>query len=719
MNNKIYRLLLNIKRAASSFVTPIILSGAFLLIFSIFLYIINFNTKVEQSKDIRFFAERVARNIELRLKGNLDFINLLAMERADGNITENTFQEHIEHYLKDHPEFINITWIDSNFVIKTVSPLKGNSHIIGLRIELPEPKKASRLAKERKESIYTKPFEAIQSNSSFEVWVPVYNNDKFMGLFAGVYSCEHLLRYAVPVDNHYNSFVSLIDENEMIFAQYPNTNFDKADISYHAPLSSLGNGLMVDVEMVKRKTFGWILQVLTFLTIALLLGLFYSLWKIKNEINARIEIQDILKKNEIELKKQNEEYLALNEELTESNKRIQNINYELTLAKEKAEESDRLKTAFLQNMSHEIRTPMNAIMGFSSLLKDQYNNKQKIQQFSEIIDQRCNDLLDIINDILDIAKIESGQLTISLEECNLNELFSELASFFAEYQKRIGKQDIRFSLHAYCSPEKNIVITDKVKLKQIFINLLSNAFKFTNIGRVEGGCFIDENGRLIFYVSDTGIGIPSDKQDAIFERFVQLKQGSPKNIGGTGLGLSIVKGLVNLLGGEIEVKSELGKGSTFSFSIAYRTSQIPKISDSELEISNLKNISNKNILIVEDDLYNAEYLKEVLLGIGANILIAESGEEAIEITKKHPLDLILMDIRLPGIDGYEAIRQIKTFKPEIKIIAQTAYASFDEKHKAIAAGCDDYISKPSKKELLLITISKCLSTSVLPGCKTT
>jgi PAS domain S-box-containing protein len=247
---------------------------------------------------------------------------------------------------------------------------------------------------------------------------------------------------------------------------------------------------------------------------------------------------------------------------------------ELIKEKEHAEESDRLKTAFLQNMSHEIRTPMNAIMGFSSLLVEYYNDKQKLEQFSEIINLRCNDLLDIINDILAISKIESGQLPVNREVCNLTNLFSELADFFTEHQKRLGKEHIRFELQAHCVSREFTFITDKVKLRQIFINLIGNSFKFTDSGKIEGGCMLDANNDLIFYVSDTGMGIPADKFHTIFERFIQLPHDKNISFGGTGLGLSIVKGLITILGGRIWLESlpeNLSEGktgkTTFYFSI--------------------------------------------------------------------------------------------------------------------------------------------------------
>ncbi len=379
---------------------------------------------------------------------------------------------------------------------------------------------------------------------------------------------------------------------------------------------------------------------------------------------------------------------------------------ELTLAKEKAEESDRLKTAFLQNMSHEIRTPMNAIVGFSNLLFRNANDKDKLKIFTNIISQRCNDLLDIINDILDISKIESGQLPVHLEETNLNELFAELNSFFSEYQKRIDKQHIKFSLQALCHQEQYIIITDKVKLKQIFINLISNAFKFTEAGKIEYGCKFDKNNNLLFFVSDTGIGIPLDKQQFVFERFAQLQQNIKMNVGGTGLGLPIVKALVGLLNSEVSLESEPLKGSTFSFTIPYNPVQPSPHKPLIVENINEGNFIGKTILIVEDDPYNAEYLKEVLSDLELNILHAGNGEDAVEISLSQHVDLILMDIRLPKMDGYEATRQIKQHKPRIKIIAQTAYAAQDEKQKAFGAGCIDYVSKPTKQEVLLSVLNK-------------
>ena len=246
-------------------------------------------------------------------------------------------------------------------------------------------------------------------------------------------------------------------------------------------------------------------------------------------------------------------------------------------ARDKAEDSDRLKSAFLQNMSHEIRSPMNAIMGFSEILPEYYNNKEKVELFSNIIHQRSNDLLDIINDILDISKIESGQLSIFMEKIDLKILLDELYVFFTEQQQKLNNQRVNLKIDTMLDPSIKIIISDKIKLKQILINLISNAFKFTENGEINVSCKINIYNQLEFIVIDTGIGIPIEKQKIIFERFYQFHQGLTHNTGGTGLGLSIVQGLVNLLGGEVVLLSEPGFGSAFSFSIPYKSVQFKKI----------------------------------------------------------------------------------------------------------------------------------------------
>jgi signal transduction histidine kinase/CheY-like chemotaxis protein len=436
----------------------------------------------------------------------------------------------------------------------------------------------------------------------------------------------------------------------------------------------------------------------------------------KNIIQQK-KIEQITINKNIEIQQQSEVLAITNQNLNDTNAELESINEtlnslneELYLAKEHAEESDRLKTAFLHNMSHEIRTPMNAIMGFSSLLALNYNDKQKLEKFSGIINSRCIDLLEIINDILDIAKIESGQLSINTEVCDVKELFVELFAFFSEHQIRLGKENIEFNTFFTGSTPDLLIETDKVKLKQVLINLLGNAFKFTDIGTISVGCKFDTHNKLLFYVSDTGIGIPADKQASIFDRFVQVTQDSNRFYGGTGLGLSIVKGLIDILGGDVWLESKLGEGSTFYFTIPLKRVQTLNNGKEFTIFSGESDFSTKTLLLVEDDEYNTEYIKEILQSAaGLKVIHTGFGKEAVQISQKENIDLVLMDIRLPDIDGYEATKQIREHKPFIKIIAQTAYASQIDKQKAIDSGCDDYLSKPTSRDVLLKMLNKYLS----------
>ena len=377
---------------------------------------------------------------------------------------------------------------------------------------------------------------------------------------------------------------------------------------------------------------------------------------------------------------------------------------ELIAAKEKAEESDRLKTSFLQNMSHEIRTPLNAIMGFSSLLAEEFDDKEQLEYLTKIIIQRGSDLLEIVNGILDLTIIESGQLSLNYEEYKLTHLFKEIESIYIDYRTRNSKEDIPLKLKLLYCDNDSIFYSDQGKLKQVLINLINNAYKFTSNGEIELCCDQVNPGELIFYVRDTGIGIPPEKQEEIFKRFVQLDSESSRLYGGTGLGLSIVKGLVGLLGGEIQVESGPGKGSKFYFTLPIKpipSKHREKEGTAKGDTTGHDDFSETSVLVVEDDKFNTIYLKKVLSGFNFRQYYAETGKDAVDIALNNHIDLVLMDIRLPDISGYEATRQIKQRKPGIYILAQTAYSTEADRDKAFAAGCNDYISKPINRDLLI------------------
>ena len=373
---------------------------------------------------------------------------------------------------------------------------------------------------------------------------------------------------------------------------------------------------------------------------------------------------------------------------------------ELLEAKNKAEESDMLKSAFLANMSHEIRTPMNAILGFSQLLNTFDISDEEREQYIYYINKRGKDLLNIINDILDFSQIEANQLIIHYIQDDINNLLKDIYITFNAKDKFVETKPVDLRIGKKLDKDSN-VIADFNRLKQVLINLIGNALKFTEKGYIEFGCFLEDQ-KILFYVKDTGIGIPEDKQKLIFERFRQVDEKNiSRKFGGTGLGLSISKGLVILMNGEIWVESKEGTGSTFFFSIPYIPADFqPSVKESEPHNTYLW--ENKTILLVEDDEYNIKLISKYLAPTKAKIIIALNSKSAIEIYKNTPdIDLVLMDIQLPDESGYEATKGILKINPDAKIIAQTAYSFNEDKISALESGCIDFISKPiAKKDLL-------------------
>ncbi|NVO09163.1 MAG: response regulator [Bacteroidales bacterium] len=376
-------------------------------------------------------------------------------------------------------------------------------------------------------------------------------------------------------------------------------------------------------------------------------------------------------------------------------------------AKEKAEESDRLKTAFLHNISHEIRTPINSIIGFSEFLNEPNLTPEKLKYFTDIITQSSYQLLSIISDIVSIATIEAGQEKVSEVEFNLN---YTLRFLYEQFQLKNQKQNFCFILKHLLPDNEITILSDETKLVQILTNLIGNAIKFTRQGYVNFGYKLKDK-ELEFFVEDTGIGIPHEMHEEIFKRFRQVESTIARQYGGSGLGLSISKAYVELLGGRIWLISELNKGSTFYFTIPYKkVKKTPIVEKQPLKEMTDESDITKTILIAEDEDSNFMLLEEMLSGLNINIIRAINGIEAVNTCKlNNRIDLILMDIKMPIMDGYEATKQIKKFKPNLPIIAQTAYSTEVDKNMALSNGCNDFVSKPIKKILLISKIKEHLS----------
>lgn len=416
---------------------------------------------------------------------------------------------------------------------------------------------------------------------------------------------------------------------------------------------------------------------------------------IQNElIEANQKLKDTankLRDNQMKLETRNNEYQTVNQALKRNLERISYINIELNKVKEKAEESNKLKTAFLQNLSHEVRTPMNGIVGFAGMLNLPGLTDEKRKYFTDIIVSSTDQLLNIINDMLDFSRIEAGQVEIRKSRYNVNELMAEVQERF-EFEIQNKKLEM---ITQVALPDNHCMIfSDKEKHMKIWICLLSNALKFTSTGSIEFG-YIMKPGYYQFFIKDTGIGIARENHSIIFERFRQVEETFSRNYGGNGLGLSICKGYLDLLDGKIWLDSELGKGSTFYYTLPINE-QIE--TDISVEPAETPIFSDKTILIVEDELLNFLYLDEVLTGIGIQTLHAKNGFQAIEMYQQNPkIDLVLMDIKMPEMDGIEATRRLKQINTKLPIIIQTAYAIDKEKQNAFEAGCDAFMSKPLRK----------------------
>jgi signal transduction histidine kinase len=506
----------------------------------------------------------------------------------------------------------------------------------------------------------------------------------------------------------------------------------------------LGNVLLIaSTNIIREKTKDHIESVIIILFISILLAIVIAFWleriislpilrlaavtrKIRETLDYSVRVEkealdetgilydgfnDMLQSIEAGKKERDIALQTLQEEREHLEIRVLERTKELNAAKEKAEESDKLKSSFLANMSHEIRTPLNAILGFSTLIQDRSITQAEMEEYNKMMETSGNDLLLLIDDILDISRIEANQIKVELRETTVSMLAEEVFKTFKQ-SLYLEKSDnpVTPLFVTPANKEDYFLNTDPFRLKQILLNILNNAVKFTPLGSIEF-CYFpnDTKTQMVFYIKDTGIGIARDQQGKIFERFTKFADIKTKHYRGTGLGLSIALKLTQLLRGDIRVESELDIGTAFylSFPLSriYATEAKPEEKHRDESLSFL---SGKVVLITEDVEYNFRYL-EIVLNKNHDVKIfwAKNGVEAVDFCKNHPeINIVLMDIQLPEMNGLDATRLIKAYNKKLPVIAQTAYGTSSNIDDCRNAGCDDILVKPINKSTLLQSLRK-------------
>lgn len=385
--------------------------------------------------------------------------------------------------------------------------------------------------------------------------------------------------------------------------------------------------------------------------------------------------------------------------------------------RKKAINRDRLKSSFLARMSHDIRTPLNSIVGFSEMVADESVPSEEKKNYISYINKNSNQLLALINDIIDISKIEVGEIIIRNHETNINNIMSELETMYRNSNGIKDNKDIKMLFESTLGEAEASLISDSVRIKQVLINLVNNAIKHTKRGYIKVSYIKQDENNLVFSVKDTGIGIPKEKQKIIFDEFKQIIDPNAKSDGGTGLGLAISKNIVKLIGGDIWVESTPGKGSSFFFTIPYKRNtniELPYIKTTEISEEDI-HWNNKNILVVDDEKDVFIIVENMLKDTGAYCIYASSGYNATKICQNNTdIDLILLDIQMPKVNGIKTLEEIRKINPNIPVIANTAYALTEDKDKYLSKGFDNYISKPISKSNLLTILGEYFNEKEVP-----
>ncbi|WP_417558873.1 ATP-binding protein [Mesoflavibacter zeaxanthinifaciens] len=605
------------------------------------------------------------------LKNRIEFTNGLYLDYWEKDATM---------LLEQNQSFKFLEWIDSAMVIRKINPLKGNQKAINLDISKIEYRRDEWIQHSKDSSVNITPWAKLtQGGNAFLVDVPVYFQNKFQGtITSGMNFKDNFDKLAKNLNNHLS--IQLFDHNNTLFYELNKDSKTTNDIIFL-------DSILVD----KLDNQKWKLQVTAnknlftangrYITnITLIIGLVLSFLislLIYFYQRARAERKLVLK----------------------SNKELLQTNKQLNIERKKAEKASLAKTEFLSNMSHEIRTPLHAILGFIDLLKDS-NLKKSDKEYLNLMSKSSSNLLNIVNDILDIDKIESGKLELTQVKFNPYQKIIELI----EVNQFLFIQKDLYLKGQYKNIQNKLVLGDESKFIQVVNNILKNGLKFTNNGGVtltyNEEITNDNKLQVNISIEDTGIGIPKDRLNTIFERFTQLENSVKKQYEGSGLGLAICKIFIKMMGGEISVESTPNKGTTFNFYLKYPILDIQKEENVKFENQKDINLKNLNVLIIDDNKLNIIVLKKILEDFGVKADSANNGKVGLKKFKEKNYQLIFMDIHMPEMDGWETTKKIRELNKDVIIFGLSANVTTEAIDKALESGMNNYLSKPFKKEHL-------------------
>ncbi|MBD0723708.1 hypothetical protein B6A10_00785 [Flavobacterium sp. L1I52] len=676
-------------------------SVVFLMLYAVLLYYINKTEKDAYRNSVELFESKINQLLLLESKPILTALKNDTNwdEFVDFTITKNQswYDETISNELEIYgADYLGVYDKNKKFITRTPTPVIKTVDFI--------PKQAMEvLDKKGVAKFYIKIPEGIVEVTGATIHPsddPFKKKTKVSGYFFAVRLINS--KFLINLEKITSSNIKIIGDNEAVAEQ-------RHMVSSVFPLKN-SRGKLIGRLLFERKFdvyFENTTRILYVIIAVFLLYLGVSIYYTRKLVYrplflVRKALQKGSKSAIAELKKSSGEFSYIGNLFEENN----NQKIDLIKAKIKAEEGDLLKASFLANLSHEIRTPMNAINGFTELiLNTELNEKERIE-YLNVIQQNGKNLVSIIDDLIEMSKIDANQIAPNFTEINLESCIDEL---YKTIKVTIPpSKPLKFKLIKSSIPAANNIVTDEIKLKQVIINLLTNAIKYTDEGMVRFKYEIDELQNLIhFAIQDTGLGIEEGQHQHVFDRFKRVENDKSIIVGGLGLGLSISKAYIEILGGSIRLESKIGEGSSFYFSIPLKYAKDEPVEVKSIREKELTKSENKVILIAEDDNINFLLFQKMMKDKAYQIIRAVNGQEAVDICSHNAaIDLVLMDIKMPVLNGFEAIEQIRVFRPQLPVIAQTAYSSSEDKVKIEQAGFDDYITKPLSRERLFELMDK-------------